>query len=224
MSVVWHTFDEAHEAFHVLAAHTSTMLLQAKHDRGGAHLVLSGGRTPVQYLPVLAASLDDWHGISVSLSDERWVPLTHPDSNEDMVREHFLSLAPGAEFAGMMGSGDDVARDAERADGAYRALARPSDVTILGAAPDGHVASLFPGHPSVFGDAQVIATTSTTGEARLSLSAPALLSTRQVFIVTSGQDKRDTLKKAMSAELVSDLPVRLLLAQDRVPVTVLDYD
>lgn len=222
--MTWLTFDAQDEAFNALAAQVSAILSRAREQRGTAHLVLSGGRTPAHYLPMLAAALGDWQGVSVSLSDERWVPVTHADSNEAMIRRHFLDLAPGATFAGMMGDSTDLTSDAAAADSAYRKLTWPADVTVLGAAPDGHVASLFPGQRSTQHDGYVIATSSPSGAPRLSLSAPALLSTRQVFIVTSGREKRDALQKAQQPGDANALPARLVLAQNTVPVTIMDVE
>lgn len=210
-------------AFSALVEDVSALLIKARNRNGQAHLVLSGGQTPAHYLPQLAGCLEDWRGISVSLSDERWVPVDHADSNEAMIRKHFLVLAQGALFTGMMGRGDDPVSDARRATQTFEQLHWPADVTILGAAPDGHVASLFSGSGIGHDTARVIATKSPNGDARLSMSAEALLQTHQIIIVTSGPAKHAALKVAMEEGAVNECPVRLVMAQDKVPVKIIEF-
>ena len=227
LGVKWRTYGDAAGAFRGLAEDVSATLSQARSQYGKAHLVLSGGNLPMQYLPILAASLDDWREVAVSLTDERWVPVIHQDSNESLVREHFLDLAPGVAFTGMMGLGDDLATDARLAADACGALSWPADISILGAAPDGHIASLFPGRLPALGTSPadfVIATKAPNGQARLSLSPEALLLSRRMVIVTSGADKRKALKTASLPGAVDACPARLLLNQDVVPVHIFDFD
>ena len=59
-------------------------------NNGDASLVVSGGTTPRQCLAALAESRLDWPRVQVALSDERWVPPDHDDSNEKLVRETLL--------------------------------------------------------------------------------------------------------------------------------------
>ncbi|MNR17387.1 6-phosphogluconolactonase [compost metagenome] len=49
--------------------------------KGQACVVLSGGRSPVPFLEKLASENLDWAKVTVSLADERWVPVEHADSN-----------------------------------------------------------------------------------------------------------------------------------------------
>lgn len=220
----WRTFGNEQEAFSALVSETESSLREALERRGRAHLILSGGRTPTRYLPELATALNDWHGVEVSLSDERWVDTSHPDSNEKMVRECFLVKAPGAHFYPLMGEGDDPRSDAEASSARYASLPWPADVTILGAAPDGHVASLFPGTDYAVDEGLVIATQDLTGRARLSLSPHTLVATRRILIAASGAGKLRALRRSAVAGSVMELPARLVMAQEKVPVSVIAYD
>ena len=65
-------------------------LARAIAARGGASLVVSGGKTPVKFFEQLRAQPLDWRRVCVALADERWVDPSDPGSNEKMVREMLL--------------------------------------------------------------------------------------------------------------------------------------
>jgi 6-phosphogluconolactonase len=92
---------------------------------------------------------------------------------------------------------------------------------------DGHVASLIPGSPALAegmdpasGKLTVAVPAGTGGPplARITLTLPGLLDARAIFLLIAGGAKRDVIARAEAGE---DLPVRAILAQDRVPVRVL---
>ena len=84
------------------------------------------------------------------------------------------------------------------------------DVLLLGVGPDGHVASLFPHHPS-FEEGQragrsVIAVHDSPKPppTRLSLTLPVIQAAEQVWCVVSGEDKADAVAEALAGP--GDLP------------------
>ena len=91
----------------------------------------------------------------------------------------------------------------------------------------GHVASLIPGSPVLaqgmdLEDGRLVldvpAGAGSPPVARISLTLRALLQSRAIFILIAGDAKREVIARALAGE---DLPVRALVAQDRVPVRVL---
>ena len=55
--------------------------------------------------------------------------------------------------------------------------------------------------------------------ARISLTFPALLESRALFLLIAGSVKRQVVEAALAGS-GPDLPVRRVLAQDRVPVRI----
>jgi 6-phosphogluconolactonase len=167
-------------------------------------VALSGGSTP-KALYSLLASKDfrdrfPWSRVAWYWGDERFVPYDHPESNYRMTREAMLSRVPvPADNVHPMpndGTPDEAAaRYARTLEAAYGAQtldpARPLfDVTFLGLGADGHTASLLPGQ-SVLEERRrwVAAVPQGRAEARLTLTYPALESSRRVAFLVAGAEK-----------------------------------
>ena len=74
---------------------------------------------------------------------------------------------------------------------------------MLGIGPDGHVASLFPGHPALDVDDQVAVAVTDSPKPppeRVSLTFGALNRSRAVWFVVSGEEKAEAVARALAAE------------------------
>ena len=201
------------------AAHgVEAALAQGLRTRGRASLVATGGRSPGAVYDALQAAKVDWARVIVTLSDERCVAADAPEANARLVRERLFRGEPAkAHFIPLWPEPDEAA---------LRALA-PFDAVLLGMGEDGHVASLIPGDPELAagldpdGEALTRAVPAGLGSPplpRITLTLAALLQARAIFLLIAGDAKREVIARAQAG---ADLPVRALLAQDRVPVRVL---
>ncbi|MEJ7755686.1 MAG: 6-phosphogluconolactonase [Nocardioidaceae bacterium] len=124
-------------------------------------LVLTGGTIADQVHRELAQAGGDldWSRVELWWGDERFVPRDDPDRNEGQVRTTFLDQV-GVDPARVhpMPASDQVPDIAAAAASYAEELARHTadsgddavfDIVMLGIGPDGHVASLFPGHANV---------------------------------------------------------------------------
>jgi 6-phosphogluconolactonase len=195
---------------------------------GRASLVVSGGRSPTALFERLSGVALDWRRVWIALTDERWIDSTSGDSNEHLVRAHLLrDAAASAHFVGMKTEAPDPAAAAAACWSAIAVLPRPFDYTLLGMGDDGHTASLFPHSPGLAAaiDAQappacVPMIAPVAPQARMSLNLAALLDSRRIGVLIMGSGKWATYERAAMDGPVAEMPVRALMRQRKVPVTV----
>lgn len=194
------------------------------HER--VSLVVSGGRSPLPLFQSLALQPLPWERVTITLADERWVASEHPDSNEALVRAHLLQgRAAAASFLPLFNGDITPEAAAVGVSTVLAALPRPFSQVILGMGEDGHIASLFPGAAELSEglntEALALALRPTHApHPRLSLSLHALLQSRDIVLMISGQAKRRVLEAALAEGPVEALPVRAILRQTAAPVSV----
>jgi len=212
-----------------LAAQIAAGLAAAIGARGLASLVVSGGRTPQRLFEMLRARPLDWSRVCIALADERWVDPADGASNEKLVRDVLLKdLAASARFLGLKNGAPTPDLGAVSAWETFARVPRPFDAVLLGMGDDGHTASLFPGSPNLPSALNPAAAAGCVGmwspeppQARLSLNLTALLDSRRIVVLISGDAKWRTLGEAQAPGPVQDMPVRAVLRQSRTPVDVL---
>ena len=75
------------------------------------------------------------------------------------------------------------------------------DVTLLGIGEDGHTASLFPGQPALRETRRwAVAVIGAKAEARITLTYPALDSSRDVAFLVTGHEKRRVVARAQAGD------------------------
>jgi 6-phosphogluconolactonase len=198
-----------------LSIHVAGWILDLATVKEGIFAVcLSGGSTPRRLYEHLAAppfrDTFPWSRTHLFWGDERFVPHDDASSNYRMVRQALLALIPipeknihriPTEGINPEAAASVYERELESFYGATRLdPARPLfDVTLLGLGPDGHTASLFPGSAVLAErDRWVAAAVGPKLDARITLTYPALESSRHVGFLVEGKDKRaifDRLRK-----------------------------
>ena len=197
--------------------------------RDRASFVATGGLTPAPLYRALARERLSWPEITVTLTDERWLPTDSEFSNERMVRETLLTGgAANARFIPLKTADAEVDDAIGAVDLALRSAPRPFDVCLLGIGADGHIASLFPGGIG-FADAMaatdddslvhgVVARDAAGTPHRLSLTLAALAASRLIVVMFAGAEKVAMYRAARAGEGRS--PLRALIERTAAPIWV----
>jgi 6-phosphogluconolactonase len=210
-----------------IAAERLLARVVAAPDR--AAVCLTGGSSPEGLYRLLASasyrSRLPWDRVHWFMGDDRFVPTAHELSNMGMARRLFLDhvavtthhIHPIPTDAG---SPDAAARSYEAELKQFYARdhldpARPLfDLVLMGLGNDGHTASLFPHAPALGEAERWVVGVSQAGLApfvpRVTLTFPALASTREMLFLVMGADKREILARVLSGE---DLPANRARSQ-----------
>ncbi|MGH6827388.1 MAG: 6-phosphogluconolactonase [Rhizomicrobium sp.] len=175
-------------------------------------LALSGGNTPRGcYRRLSRLHRIPWQQVEIYQGDERLVPADHPDSNYRMIRETLLQngeVHPRGLFAiPTDGTPEQSARRYEdmlrEQYGASRLIADVPlfDLQLLGLGEDGHTASLISGQPVLDEEERwVAAVPNGRSEPRITLTYPALESSRLTLFLVAGAAKRRALEMARAGD------------------------
>ncbi len=154
----------------------------------------------------------DWTRVGVWFGDERFVGPGSPDRNAGQARAAFLD-AVGATRVHEMPSTESAANPDEGA-AAYAQELREHgtgefEIVMLGIGPDGHIASLFPGAPTL--DVEDKIAVGVTGSPkpppeRISLTFAPLRRARSVWFLVSGEDKSGAVAQALGGADLHDIP------------------
>lgn len=186
--------------------------------RGRARLAVPGGTTPGPMLSLLGAADVPWERVVVTLTDERWVPVSSPRSNQRLLAETlFAGPAAAAEFLPLYGGTAEPAQSLDAVNAGLEGGALPLDVAVLGMGADMHTASLFPGavglEAALAPDAPAAVAIIAAGaeEPRITLSARAINTAPARHLMITGAEKLAALHAAVAAGDPHEAPVRAVL-------------
>jgi len=227
-NVNFHTFETQADLIDELSQSIARQLQGAIDKNGKASLLVSGGRTPQPLFETLRQMDLAWEKVSIGLCDERWVPSSHEDSNEKLVKTYLLQAHAGkAAFVGMYH--DDMPVDeAEKAcTEKIKETLFPFDVVILGMGNDAHTASLFPKNVKLKKafdiDSQELCVAMKPKNAphmRMSLTRSAILSAKHLYLHFEGKEKLGVYQEALEGDDMYAMPIRSILHQNITEVEV----
>ncbi|KGM14492.1 6-phosphogluconolactonase [Cellulomonas bogoriensis] len=219
------------------AARLLVRLVDAQSTHRPVHVALTGGTVGIRTLSEIAASpvrhAVDWTGVHLWWGDERFLPDGDPDRNVTQARQALLDDLPvPEENIHPMGPSDAHDSPESAADDYQAELARHAesgvddagpalpafDVVLLGVGPDGHVASLFPGHEACdVLDRTVVGVHGSPKPPphRVSLTFAAIEAADEVWLVVGGEDKAPAVARALDPGDTDPLPAARVLGRHR---------
>jgi len=226
----WWDYDSAAEMGAAVSSDIQFIIERAVKDRGHALIVVPGGSTPAPVFAAMAKVKRDWSKVTLLPTDERLVSADSPLSNASMIAAAFaktearvIRLAHGVDAA-------DYKQAGRTADASVADLPWPPDLVVLGMGADGHTASIFPGPDlKIALDAPVARRIVGTMPdplpaeapvARLTLTAPTILSARALMMIIAGDAKREVLEAAIEQGQGSQYPIGRVLAESETPIDV----
>lgn len=198
----------------------------AQRREGWADIALTGGSMGSALVQAVTdsplRSEIDPSRLGIWWGDERYLPAGDPDRNDTQNDEAGLSTwgVPADQVHRVPGpdsseSVEDSAQAYARTLGSVRTGSFA--VTVLGVGPDGHVASLFPGHPAQLtaGSAAVAVHDSPKPPPdRVSLTLETLRASEQVWFVVAGADKAEAVSLGVSGADPSQSSAALVTGRD----------
>jgi 6-phosphogluconolactonase len=180
--------------------------------RSGSAIALTGGTSPARAYQLAAEREPRWSTASVWWGDERCVPPEHEDSNFRLAFVNLLDRLEAAPHAVRRIRGELGAQEAADEYDALLAGVR-LDFVLLGLGPDGHVASLFPGQPTL----QERGPRAVPAEAKLepfvdrvTLTISTLSSAAAVVFVVTGEEKAQAVERAFAQDPSPSVPGSLV--------------
>ncbi len=187
-------------------------------NSGRIAICLTGGSGPKKLYQLLGSEAwrdrIPWNRVHWFIGDERFVPTDDPLNNMGVARAIFLDRnAPSGHIHPIPTSLGNPDRSAEAYAHELQAFygadsldpARPLfDMVLMGAGPDGHTASLFPGYPAIEETERWVVGVPKANVApfvpRVSLTLPVLASCREMLFEIAGHDKQPILTRLLNGE------------------------
>lgn len=193
--------------------------------RTGGSIVLTGGSTPRHAYEIAAELERDWSRVELWWGDERCVPPDDQRSNYGMAKAALLDridVEPAAvhRMQGELGRDEGVAEYKQELEGVGT-----FDLVLLGLGPDGHVASLFPGFPTLDVTSRDVVGSVAGHEPfvdRISLTLPRLGNTNELLFLVAGEDKADAVARAFAGRPSHQTPGSLARSAEGTTRAILD--
>lgn len=213
-----------------LAAHVAKLAANAIAKTNRFCLAISGGSLVEIIGPPLGSpplrDIVDFSGWRLFWVDERWVPLSSPESNYGLAKGLFLDRI--AIPAGQIHAADDSLSPSETAHAYESALAKvfqPAenrlprfDLILLGVGADGHTASLFPNHPALNETRRWVVPVLDAPKPppiRITMTLPVINHARHVCFVAAGPDKAKIVSAVLDPKAKQpELPARRVNPSD----------
>jgi 6-phosphogluconolactonase len=184
--------DSADAAAEACARAISSAITTSLVDGNICRIAFCGGNAARLVLDHLTTLRSDFTGVEFYLADERCVETDSPQRNDNMLLRCLNGRAPVRSIPAELGPQEGAKAYASLLNGFTR-----FDVLFLSIGDDGHVASIFPDHPSATSSDTVVAVLDApkSPPTRISLSIPTMLSTTYRYVAAFGSEKHGAVTR-----------------------------
>jgi len=224
MSYQFKIYSQAADMVSAVTDVISQNLKQAIRSKGKAQMLLSGGSSPRPVYEALSNSNLAWDKVSIGLVDDRWVKPGQHGSNETFILQTLMqNKAETSTFLGLKSEQLTASQGVTHVNKIYQSNFDDIDICIMGMGTDGHTASWFPYSQGLkealdIDNKSMVCSIDAKGcpvagdmTERITVSLPVIMSARHVFLLISGQEKRDVFENAANKNVFA-APVNALFA------------
>jgi len=176
-----------------------------KNSEGVVVLAVPGGRSVKGTFEKLKEADVDWEKVHVFLVDERKVPIDDPESNYQVVKI-FTDVLP----KGNVHPFEDVSKYKDE----IKQYGGKFDIVLLSAGEDGHVASLYPNHPSIQNEAKFYIDVEDSPKPpadRMSATKNLIKSAKTGIILFLGDGKKEAYEKFKDDNIkIEECPAKIV--------------
>ena len=207
-------------------ADAAKAIIEAVTANGAARIILASAPSQTGFLSALLSKPVPWGKVHIFHMDEYvGIDATHPASFRHYQQEHVLSKITAAAFHGIRGESSDVSGECERY--ASMLAESPIDVVCAGIGENGHLA--FNDPPADFNDPLSVKVVDLDEACRqqqvndgcfpdigsvpkraLTLTVPALLSGKRMFIIVPGPRKATAIRHTLRDSITGECPATAL--------------
>lgn len=172
------------------------------------HIALTGGRIGTEISSrLLVNPVIDSPLVHIWWSDERFVPKADPTRNDSVIPKDFtfktkLHPLPASDQGADLTTAVTQAETELHLSTTSRFCDRNilMDITLLSVGPDGHVASLFPGHQALNSVAGIVGFSDSPKPPanRISWTLPTLNASEQIWLIASGIEKKSAISALLN--------------------------
>lgn len=147
--------------------------------------------------------------LTVTLTDERYGPVGHADSNWQQLLEKGFSL-PEARFLPAL-TGDDVQTTCQKLNQALELELKKDSykIGLFGIGADGHTAGILP-HSEAINSGDLAYTYKTEKFERITITPKAILALDEAVVYAKGEEKWKTLRDLEQDKDIHDQPAQIL--------------
>lgn len=202
-----------------LAERAASILAQAIRQclsaKNAAVLAVPGGRSVAAIFASLRQQEVAWGQLHIFLLDERLVPADHENSNFRLVREHLTTVSPAEMLHPFRYRPEDPQKGVAEYTEELQRYGGRFDIVLASSGEDGHIASLFPHHPSIGNPAGTFILVNDAPKpppARMSASRALIEQADTGVVLFLGSGKAGALRNALDTRAsIEDCPAKIVM-------------